>query len=112
MALGLGTKLDKVDTNTNTDENQTTGEHLFRKDSEKGASVDGHRRGSRLEGPARRDLNSSDEESISVGKQIELEAGNAIQYRTCSWQKVCHGLRVKDGAKPDSSANLMLISST
>lgn len=26
--------------------------------------------------------------SVSVGRQMELEAGNAIQYRTCSWQKV------------------------
>lgn len=25
---------------------------------------------------------------ITIGKQMELEAGNAIQYRTCSWQKV------------------------
>lgn len=25
-----------------------------------------------------------------VAKQIQLEDGNAIQYRTCSWQKVCH----------------------
>ena len=25
---------------------------------------------------------------ISVSKQMELEAGNAIRYRTCSWQKV------------------------
>ncbi|KAF1968379.1 hypothetical protein BU23DRAFT_480457 [Bimuria novae-zelandiae CBS 107.79] len=32
-------------------------------------------------------MDSSDEGSISVGKQIEMEAGNAIQYRTCSWQK-------------------------
>lgn len=26
--------------------------------------------------------------SITVGKQLELEADNAIKYRTCSWQKV------------------------
>ncbi|KAK5110371.1 hypothetical protein LTR62_006079 [Meristemomyces frigidus] len=26
--------------------------------------------------------------SISVGKQMELEAGNTIKYRTCSWYKV------------------------
>ncbi|KAK3116484.1 hypothetical protein LTR53_003088 [Teratosphaeriaceae sp. CCFEE 6253] len=25
--------------------------------------------------------------SISIGKQMEMEAGNAIKYRTCSWQK-------------------------
>ncbi|TAQ87921.1 hypothetical protein B7494_g3738 [Chlorociboria aeruginascens] len=28
-----------------------------------------------------------DSESDILGKQIELEAGNEIQYRTCSWQK-------------------------
>jgi len=32
-----------------------------------------------------------------LGKQIELEVGNGLQYRTCSWQKVdistgCHFL--------------------
>lgn len=26
--------------------------------------------------------------SVSVAKQMELESGNEIQYRTCSWQKV------------------------
>lgn len=25
---------------------------------------------------------------VAIGQQRELEAGNAIQYRTCSWQKV------------------------
>lgn len=34
--------------------------------------------------------NDSDTDvSVSVGKQMEMEAGNAIKYRTCSWQKVC-----------------------
>lgn len=28
------------------------------------------------------------ESRISVGKQLESEADNAIKYRTCSWQKV------------------------
>jgi hypothetical protein len=39
--------------------------------------------------------------SITVGKQMELEAENAIKYRTCSWQKVCsillgieHGIKI------------------
>ena len=32
---------------------------------------------------------SVDEDAmISVSKQMEMEAGNAIRYRTCSWQKV------------------------
>ncbi|PLN83374.1 putative neutral amino acid permease [Aspergillus taichungensis] len=30
---------------------------------------------------------NSDSESGDVGRQIELEAGNSIKYRTCSWQK-------------------------
>ena len=29
-----------------------------------------------------------DDADISIGKQMEMEAGNAIKYRTCSWQKV------------------------
>ena len=33
-------------------------------------------------------LDSDDEASVSVGKQMELEASNAIKYRSCSWQKV------------------------
>ena len=35
------------------------------------------------------DFGSDDSESDILGKQLELEAGNDIQYRTCSWQKVC-----------------------
>ena len=31
---------------------------------------------------------SDDEAQLSVGQQVELEATNAIKYRTCSWQKV------------------------
>lgn len=37
----------------------------------------------------RRSTDDGDSEaSITVGKQMELEAGNAIKYRTCSWPKV------------------------
>lgn len=31
---------------------------------------------------------SDDASGVSIGKQMELEAGNAIKYRTCSWPKV------------------------
>lgn len=31
------------------------------------------------------------DDRASVGKQVELEAENAIKYRTCSWQKVRRG---------------------
>lgn len=30
----------------------------------------------------------SDSDTDDVGRQIEMEAGNSIKYRTCSWQKV------------------------
>lgn len=88
MALGFGiSKADSVD-NSSDDINNKTADDF--KDAEKGSVEDpGGRRMSRLEGVNRRDMNSDDEASISIGKQIELEAGNAIQYRTCSWQKVC-----------------------
>jgi hypothetical protein len=36
------------------------------------------------------DISSGDESTDAIlAKQRELEDGNAIQYRTCSWQKVC-----------------------
>jgi hypothetical protein len=31
---------------------------------------------------------TDDSSGISVGKQMEMEADNAIKYRTCSWPKV------------------------
>lgn len=34
------------------------------------------------------DFGSDDSGSDILGKQLEMEAGDAIQYRTCSWQKV------------------------
>jgi hypothetical protein len=43
----------------------------------------------RIEKPSRRDLDDDSDGSITVGKQMAMEAENAIKYRTCSWQKVC-----------------------
>ena len=34
------------------------------------------------------DANAEEEGDVSIGKQVEMEAGNAIKYRTCNWQKV------------------------
>lgn len=34
------------------------------------------------------DVSDTTSEDFSIEKQMEAEAGNAIQYRTCSWQKV------------------------
>ncbi|KAL8839422.1 MAG: hypothetical protein Q9170_001762 [Blastenia crenularia] len=47
------------------------------------------RKMSRVAGPKAIGITDTDEDSVmSVGKQMELEASNAIKYRTCSWQKV------------------------
>jgi hypothetical protein len=35
----------------------------------------------------RRDMDDDSTASMTVGKQMEMEAENAIKYRTCSWQK-------------------------
>ena len=37
---------------------------------------------------ASRASDSEEDGALTVEKQMELEAGNAIKYRTCSWQKV------------------------
>lgn len=56
--------------------------------------MQGERRGSRLGGPLKSSTNpatagdSDAESALDVAKQMEMEAGNAIKYRTCSWQKV------------------------
>ena len=49
------------------------------------------RKGSRVGGALKGPTTLTDDESsvMSVGKQMELEAGNSIKYRSCSWQKVC-----------------------
>lgn len=86
MALGFGIKK-TPSAGSNSD---TTKKPEEFQDAEKGVfeGQDGGRRASRIEGVARRDMSDGDGASVSIGKQIELEAGNAIQYRTCSWQKV------------------------
>lgn len=45
--------------------------------------VDGVRKGSFVG-----EADASGEVNVGIGKQMEMEAGNAIQYRTCSWYKV------------------------
>ena len=46
----------------------------------------------RIDGPITKSIGQSDlsddSSGMSVGKQMEMEAGNAIKYRTCSWPKV------------------------
>lgn len=63
-------------------------------DSEKQATNGGPRKMNRIDKPkiASGDgtsVHDSDtDSSVTVGKQMEMEAGNAIKYRTCSWPKV------------------------
>ncbi|KAF2862869.1 hypothetical protein K470DRAFT_255759 [Piedraia hortae CBS 480.64] len=49
------------------------------------------RKMSRIDKPVTKPIYAGDDDSsdnsISVSKQMELEAGNAIKYRTCSWYK-------------------------
>jgi len=54
---------------------------------------DNPRRGSRIDKAITKPISGADfsddsSSGLSVGKQVELEQGNAIQYRTCSWPKV------------------------
>ncbi|KAK0911045.1 hypothetical protein LTR57_015580 [Friedmanniomyces endolithicus] len=68
----------------------------FGADAEKGGFPSQERKMSRIDRPYKstvgglgNELTADDDTdpSISVGKQMELEAGNTIKYRTCSWQK-------------------------
>jgi hypothetical protein len=84
MALGLFKKASPAVSNSSTDEK------VYSKDASHdpaniGAGTD------RLQDPgANRDPEKgvdSDTESSIIGKQVAMEAENAIKYRTCSWQK-------------------------
>ncbi|KAF2085082.1 hypothetical protein K490DRAFT_75347 [Saccharata proteae CBS 121410] len=65
-------------------------------DAEKGGDGAPGRRLSRIDKPVVKPIlgtggplnpESDSDSGFSVGKQMELEAGNAIKYRTCSWPK-------------------------
>lgn len=68
-------------------------------DVERAGGAPGPRRKSRIDRPITKSISGSvdgrgiaddteSDPSVAVGKQMELEAGNEIQYRTCSWHKV------------------------
>lgn len=87
--MALGMKSRKVDNNTQditvnngltTHTEEKTGYGYDPESNEKGG-----RKMSRI-AAARGDSDS--DSTLSVGKQLELEATNSIKYRTCSWQKV------------------------
>ena len=91
MALGFMSRSRKVD-NTNQEIDVSNGNNSIPDTSEKGdglydpeANNEKGRKMSRIGGV----MGESDTDStLSVGKQLELEATNSIKYRTCSWQKV------------------------
>lgn len=63
--------------------------------AEAGGTAKYPRKGSRIEGPITKPIatdavpgDDSTDASVAIGKQMEMEAENAIKYRTCSWQKV------------------------
>jgi hypothetical protein len=77
MALGFGSKTADSPTNENISTTASQEKKINEKDGVFGRSDSDAER-------------QSDDTSLNVGRQIEMEAGNAIQYRTCSWQKLCY----------------------
>lgn len=69
--------------------------------------IDGVRRGSKVG-----EMEETGETDVSIGKQMELEAGNAIQYRTCSWYKVFQLLPLSTSPLDLASSMQHLITAT
>jgi hypothetical protein len=78
MALGLfGSKAKSADAHSNSSGNTEKFQKDKNYDPETVAPGESH-------------LNDDGSDaSLTIGKQMELEADNAIKYRTCSWPKVC-----------------------
>jgi hypothetical protein len=95
MALGFGNK--KTSNNLSpesSNEKPNYGEYAGNPNvAEMGGAEPRARKGSRIDAPITKGIagdaeqDSDTDTSVSIGKQMELEAGNAIQYRTCSWKK-------------------------
>ena len=83
MALGFDKKSRTVEDNTHDIDASPNPEKPYGFDAEKGE--DKGRKMSRVGGA---DVIADSDSQLSVGRQVELEASNAIKYRTCSWQKV------------------------
>ena len=96
MAIGLGGK-DESEKSANGGFGSDGYYNGFTPDAEKQA-VGGPRKMSRIDRPitgsiadmqdGRKASLDGSGDDIHIGAQIEMEAGNAIKYRTCSWQKV------------------------
>ena len=92
MALGFGNRADDNDVSPSATNPAYDGYYGGDNggDAEKGAGqfVAGSRKMCRIDKPDGLTADDATDPSISIGKQMELESGNAIKYRTCSWKKV------------------------
>lgn len=93
MALGLGSKADQVDSDSTHNNPSPEPEKQPVNVLDPESLRIGGKPMKRIDGALKRRTSISgqgDDSSadFSIGKQIEMEAGNAIQYRTCSWPKV------------------------
>lgn len=90
MALGLSSKAKPAENNSSTDEKIHSKDRDY-DPAQVGAGTD------RLADPgANRDPEmgvDSDSEASIIGKQMAMEAENAIKYRSCSWQKAYYSSR-------------------
>lgn len=89
MALGFGSR--KVDNSTTSEKNVTDASPSPDLDDKKGQYYDPEsldEKGRKKSVIASGVIGDPDSASVTVGKQLELEATNSIKYRTCSWQKV------------------------
>ena len=98
MALGLGKDADEKakEASNNTGFGGDGYYDGFEPEVENGGHT-GYRKMSRIDRPVTASISGSiggrksiDDTGagVSIGAQMEAEAGNAIKYRTCSWQKV------------------------
>ena len=99
MALGLGKDADEKASAASGNGTGFGGDYEgFGQDVEKqGAQQGTYRKMSRIDVPITGSISAMKEgrdsidatgAGVSIGQQMEAEAGNAIKYRTCSWQKV------------------------
>ena len=103
MALGFGKKSDSSSPISSTSTSKGTDPELLTKDGYLAADTTAAEHGgrkprkkmNRIDGPITKPIGGENvlnddatDSDVSIGKQMEKEAGNAIKYRTCSWQKV------------------------
>lgn len=98
MALGLGKDADEKAKGAELNGGGFGGDYAgFKPDLENGGGQPQYRKMSRIDRPVTASISGNIEgrksidetgAGVSIGAQMEAEAGNAIKYRTCSWQKV------------------------